>query len=253
MKYQLMIVEDEPIIRYGLVHDIEWHELGFHVEQEACNGKEALQLLVNNQPHAILTDIRMPIMDGLTLMTEVNRLYHQIKLVVISGYEDFEYARHALCCGAVGYIMKPTDDDEIKDTFGRLKEILDASISNHSDENQFENSTFIRLSDPVITQVLSYIEEHYQDKITLQSVAEFIHMNASYLSTYFKRLMGIGFKDYLVQIRMNKAKELLQKTNYKIYHIASMVGYDDCRHFNHVFKNTYGISASQARKKQAER
>lgn len=250
--YRMMIVEDELIIRNGLVHDIDWTSLGFEISQEACNGKDALRKLGAEQPHAILTDIRMPIMDGLKLMTEVNSRYSQIRLVVISGYDNFEYARHAMSCGAVGYIMKPTNDDEIRQTFTRLRLLLDAAAA---DCAPVSTPAFAAKEEdnPLISQIKACIAAQYQERITLASVAEEVHMNTSYLSTYFKKYTGTGFHEYLTQVRMIKAKELLLYTEHKIYSIAAMVGYDDCRHFNRIYKAVHGLCASQTRKNRISR
>jgi len=242
--YKLMIVEDEAIIRRGLIYSIDWGNMGFSVVSDAEDGKKALRLLNDNVPDVILTDIRMPIMDGLRLMSEVSEQYPQIKLVALSGYGDFSYAQHAIQCGALGYILKPTNDEEIKRVFCRVKLILDGTAAPALPKTRF--------LDPAIQRVEKYIGENFNEKITLNDVAKIAYMNPTYFSTFFKQKTGSSFRDYLTRIRMDKAKELTLTTDLKGYYISVMVGYDDYRHFSRLFREVHGISISELRKENRE-
>lgn len=242
--YKLMIVEDEGIIRRGLVNSIDWSNMGFSVVSDAEDGKKALRLLKDNIPDVILTDIRMPIMDGLKLMSEVSDQYPQIKLVVLSGYGDFFYAQHAIQCGALGYILKPTKDEDIKRVFYRVKLVLDG-IASAAVISELPKTRFL---DPVIQRVEKYISENFHEKITLNDVAKIAYMNPTYFSTYFKQKTGSSFRDYLTRIRMDKAKELALTTDLKGYYISVMVGYDDYRHFSKLFREIHGASIAEMRK-----
>ncbi len=109
---KIMIVDDEFIMRQGIRFMMRWEEEGYEIVGEASNGKEALDLIPKLQPHIILCDIAMPIMSGLDFIKIVNREYPDIKNVVLSSYDNFEYVREALLNGAVDYVLKPTLNSE---------------------------------------------------------------------------------------------------------------------------------------------
>lgn len=245
LMYKLMIVEDELPIRKGLVQAINWKSIGFAVTSDAENGKKAMQCLDAEIPDVILTDIRMPIMDGLELMSIVSERYPQVKLIVLSGYGDFSYAQHAIKCGVLGYILKPTKDEEIYQVFRKVKAVLDGSasfpVAKVPEQKKHDR-------DPVIERVEKFIDNSFSEKITLEAVARIAYMNPTYFSTFFKQKTGRSFKDYLTSVRMEKARELALTTDLKAYHIAVMVGYDDFRHFSRLFRSTTGMSVSELRK-----
>ena len=120
---KLLIVDDERIIRDGLKKRDIWKELGFSEVCVAANGKEALELIPDVNPDVVLTDIRMPLMDGLELLSEINTRYSNIKTIILSTYNDFEFARKGMELGAKAYLLKPTSNDEISRIF---KDIVDA-------------------------------------------------------------------------------------------------------------------------------
>jgi two-component system response regulator YesN len=127
MIYKLMIVDDERLIRQGLRKVIPWEDLGFKVIAEANSGKTALEAAINKgkEPQVILTDIKMPDMSGLELISQLRPHFPNLRSVVISGYSDFKYAVEALKLKVEDYILKPIDPEAIKETFSRLHRVLD--------------------------------------------------------------------------------------------------------------------------------
>ena len=111
--YRVIIVDDEPVIRRGLRETIEWDALGLEVAGEAANGTEALKLVREIRPEILITDIRMPEMDGIRLIQEVRDLDANIKITILSGYSDSEYLRAAIRLGVDNYLLKPIDNDEL--------------------------------------------------------------------------------------------------------------------------------------------
>lgn len=116
--YRVIIVDDEPIIRRGLRETIEWDSLGLEVAGEAADGAEALKLIEVIRPEILITDIRMPQMDGLALIREVRKLDYDVKITILSGYDDTDYLRAAIRLGVDNYLLKPIDNDEL---IGNLK------------------------------------------------------------------------------------------------------------------------------------
>ena len=111
--YRVIIVDDEPIVRKGLRETIEWDSLGLEVAGEAANGVEALRLVRSIRPEVLITDIRMPEMDGLELIREVRQLDFDVKITILSGYSDYDYLKAAIKLGVDNYLLKPIDNDEL--------------------------------------------------------------------------------------------------------------------------------------------
>ncbi|MFC0215616.1 response regulator [Paenibacillus chartarius] len=125
-RYRVLIVDDEPEIRMGHRLKVDWEELGMTVAGEASNGMEALELLESEPFDIALVDMNMPVMGGVSLMEACRERYPHLKLIVITGYEDFHYAKAALHSKAVSYLLKPVSRDELSEALGQLKERLDA-------------------------------------------------------------------------------------------------------------------------------
>ncbi len=126
MLYKIFLVDDEEWILSGLQEAVEWEKAGFCVSGAYTNGKEALAEIEKNPPDAILSDIKMPILDGISMVKELrNRGLEQIEVVFLSGYDDFELAQSSLRLGAVDYVLKPCTPEEIEEVFGRIREKLD--------------------------------------------------------------------------------------------------------------------------------
>lgn len=129
-KYRVILVDDEPIILRSLKAAIPWEELNLEIAGEAKNGEGALALVDKASPHIIVSDIRMPGIDGITLMKEVMSDHPHLLFIFISGYGEFEYAREALREGAFDYLLKPIDHDELTGTIERAVRTLQKRLEN---------------------------------------------------------------------------------------------------------------------------
>lgn len=132
--YKIMLVEDEAIIRRGIKRGVKWEENGFEIAAEAEDGEEALKLLEETGVDVILTDVKMPGMNGVELSKKVKEQYPQIEIVILSGFAEFEYAKAAVSFGAFEYMVKPVRKQEIEAVFGRLKEKLDRRSREEAEE-----------------------------------------------------------------------------------------------------------------------
>src|SRR5690554_2907780 len=113
MPYKVMVVDDEPMIRFGLVSCIDWKMEGFELIGEAANGASALRLLNDQHLDVLITDIKMPLMDGLELSRSLKQINPNVKVIIVSSYSDFGYAQQAVRLGVVmDYILKPTMEPE---------------------------------------------------------------------------------------------------------------------------------------------
>ncbi|MEG1157744.1 MAG: response regulator, partial [Christensenellaceae bacterium] len=138
--YRILIVDDEPIVRRGIKKSVNWNELDIEMVAEAENGVEALEQVISNQPDIILLDICMPRMDGLEFASIVKKKYPQIRIVIITGFHDFEYARTALRMGIDDYILKPiTKEDVVRIIKEQLEKIeKNAPIQNLGNDNKIK-------------------------------------------------------------------------------------------------------------------
>lgn len=260
--YQVMIVDDEPLIRNGLTSYTPWEDFEMTPAFTAANAADALAYIREHPVDVLITDIRMPDRTGLELIEDILQLGLKPQVILISGYDDFVFTKRAIQLKIVSdYILKPIDEDE-------LHHALESVLSNlkrtdiHSEENQpvvqeaRENlsslTSFVEESADYSSLVLSSIDllyQHYtQSELTLNQIADELGFTPNYLSVRFKEETGIGFNKYLLNIRIARAKELLPDVRYKIYEIAYMVGMNDEKYFSRIFKRETGETPVAYRK-----
>lgn len=129
--YKVLIVDDEPEIRLGLRLKVDWEELGLSIAGEAANGMEALEQLGRDAFDVVLTDMNMPVMDGLSFLDECRKLYPEITLIILTGYEDFSYAHAAVRHQARHYLLKPVARDELTEALLKVRRELDREQESH--------------------------------------------------------------------------------------------------------------------------
>lgn len=127
--YRVMLVDDEEEVRTSIIKKIDWERAGYEVVGDAENGEEALEKAAVLEPDLVITDIRMPFMDGLTLGSRLRELMPSIKLVIFSGFDDFEYAKQAIKINVVEYVLKPVNVEELTSILEKIKVILDNEIA----------------------------------------------------------------------------------------------------------------------------
>ena len=384
MNWKVVIVEDEDLLRNGLIKVIPWEKLGFTVAGEADNGKEGLELVLKLQPEVVLTDIRMAQMDGLTMAEKIHEWDPKIRIVFISGYDEFDYARRALKVGAAEYILKPIQIEQVEkilkelndglneensalleyrklkkleeqyyneqeaakmeyaEECERITDVKNASadslnFTNYDKQNLVRAVTggnqeeieqeweklyeelgnrnvishmhlilivtsifesLVKASADVkeeIQEVQGKPMEHYHriisrgkraeilaelkeyslnlgrcfakshpqtglkraiqfmnqeygnENLLMADVAKYAYISPSYLSMLLKKETGKTFIEYLTSIRMEYARQLLQKTEMKNYEIAQACGFANATYFSTVFKNIYGESPTSFR------
>lgn len=123
--YKIMIVDDEEEIRLGIIKRMNWESFGFVVVGDAENGQEALEKAEKLEPDVIMTDIRMPFMDGLELGNRLAEILPSTKIIVFSGYDDFEYAKQAIKINVIEYLLKPINSAQLTEVLKKLKIRLD--------------------------------------------------------------------------------------------------------------------------------
>ena len=126
--YRIILVDDEEEVRKGIINKINWELAGFALVGDAENGEEALEKIEQLDPDVVITDIRMPYMDGLTLTERIRQKYPSIKVLIFSGFDDFEYAQQAIKLNVTEYILKPVNVEELTGILNRVKVNLDEEI-----------------------------------------------------------------------------------------------------------------------------
>jgi two-component system response regulator YesN len=406
---KVMIVDDEMIVRVGMKSIINWQQFGFELVGEAGNGKEALADINEYDPDIVITDIKMPIMDGLSLIEEARKLPKIPMFIILSNYNEFDIVKEGMKLGAVDYILKykmsseqllkilndtrdkiekssknieekkqidyqiqknipvmrrrffndMINDDSINEReFNQIKDFLAIRFDLSSvccmtikfknyhelelmDEKDMAmiNISIISITEEIITDcfegycidmsfgeycvILSmkkglakindqlietrnrlnemlysylnlrfritfgpasqgiagirssyrealkimdpqsdrlnenyhstilkakeYIEKNYDKDLMTQDVANYVNLSRSYFSMLFSEYMNICCSDYITKVRIDKAKDLLENTDYKVYKISELIGYGDCHYFSRVFKKVVGVTPLEYR------
>lgn len=248
--FRAVIADDEETIRNGLKKLIESYDLNLTVSGTAKDGEEALQLITKYQPEIILMDINMPFMNGLEVIEKIKELDSDAKIIIISGYDKFNYAQKALELGVYSYLLKPIQFREFKNI---IIKAMDSYSKRMWEINKIKESDYDMASHKSIScQVVNYIKEHFtQNDLTLNMMSEHLHISQSYITKIVKQKTGANFTDYLNNLRINMAiKILLDKDkSCTINEIAEMVGYSSQHYFSRAFKNYTGLSPLQYKNK----
>jgi YesN/AraC family two-component response regulator len=256
--YHLLLVEDEEVIRRGIRHLVARVSNQFSVAGEAAHGREALAYLERQLPDAVLTDIRMREMDGLSLIGKIRERYADMPVVVISGYDDFSYAQRALRYGVTDYLLKPINRLELVAALEKIKTALDRKKAGpNSPETNAVQDGDGRTADEcgetrrLIRKVQEHIRAHPDGDLRLQALADLVHVHPTYLSQLFKAETNMNVSDFIASVRMERAKYLLRHTELKIYDVARLSGYLSPKHFMLVFKQQVGCTPSEYRERRA--
>ena len=251
--YKVVIVDDEPIIVEGLRRSIQWESYHCEVVATAGNGQEGLALFEKLRPDIVVSDIRMPHMDGLTMIASMKSQYPDMEISILTGFQDFEYARQAIRLGVTRFLVKPSKMDELQEAVETMVKNLQAKGITSAEPECAENKESAEpegnseANSFIVTNALRYMEEHYQEKLKLQDVADRVYVSQWHLSKLLNRYKEQSFSDILNNIRIEKAKELLKNPSLRIGDIADMVGFLDVAHFSRVFKKQTGVSANEYR------
>lgn len=239
---KLLIADDEDAIRNGIEKYVQLHTDCFENIYTADNGESALEQIIMHRPEIMLLDVRMPLKNGLEVMKEARELGILPVTIILSGYDEFDYAQKALRFGASDYLLKPMRSSDM------LKYLLEL-VDQHFGKQEMEEEDDSKNIAPAVAKATAYIKEHYSENLTLQLVAEQTGITGGYLSTLFSQCLDRGFVEYLNEVRIEHAGIYLQQNYLKTYEIAYKVGFNDEKYFSKVFKKIMGLSPAEYRKK----
>ncbi len=240
---KILVVDDEVTVRKGIILGVDWAAMDCVVVGEAADGEEGLQAAKRYQPNLIITDVRMPKMDGIQMLEALRESGNHVHAILLTAYDDFEYARSALRLGADDYLLKPFRDQELVAAIMRVRQKVQR-ISNLT----YEDTLPLKKGDKskYVMEAMNYIAGHYGDAdISITTIANALGVSEGHLSHLFKKETSYTIIAYLTQYRIHTAMKLLRDCRYKVYEVAYMVGYQDVTYFSSTFKKITGIPPSE--------
>lgn len=249
--YKVIVVEDEFLLCENLLKKISGLDMGFQVIDTAEDGESALSLIEKHLPHLVITDIKMPIMDGLELCKELHTFYPSIQLLIISGYNEFELAQTAIEYGVKGFLLKPISAAKLESALSKIKITLDSQTNEVT--SILSKNSIAMSKEQIADCVEQYLKENFSRQISLGAISEKMGFSADYLSHLYKNKKNSSPIKYLTALRINHAKHLLvNHPDLDVETIGQMSGYPDPVYFSKAFKKQTGVYPSQFAKIQKE-
>lgn len=231
-QFSVIVAEDEDLIRSGLIRKINESNHDIVIVGEATHGKEALELIEQFQPQLVITDIRMPVMDGLTLIKHIYEYFPRTNVIITSGYADFEYARSAMKYNVQHYLLKPIKQKELSQVLDDIRSsMLEQPIVRTGDAHQ------------TVQAIQQYLRKHFYEEVSLELLANHFNFSPAYLSKIFIKHTGEAPSKYLAKLRLNEAKHLLKyRKDLSVKEVGEQVGYNDPFYFSRIFKQATGLT-----------
>ncbi len=251
--YTLLILDDEDLIRQGIKTLIDLKSLSISTVLEAADGLQALELLQKHPVDFVLADINMPKMNGLSFAKQAKLQNPNMKIALITGYDDLDYAVSAVKIGVDDYVLKPVSRTDVIDILRNLidkkqqeqqkTELLQIAsdlVVHNTEENDTQKETILR-----------FIQEQLANpSLSLSMAAKATGFSEGYFSQLFKKWFSVPFREYVLHLRLEKSKFLLLSTQSKNYEIAAAVGIADPNYFSACFKREYRMTPTEFRLKQ---
>ena len=244
--YKVVLIDDESIIVEGLKSVIAWEKFDCRVVDTAFNAANGTKAIRKHSPHILFTDIKMPDMDGLSMLAGLKSEYPNMQVAILTGFRNFEYGQQAVRLGVTRLLLKPCPMNELEEALGTMianlkeAEVEGSAEMDASESEQSANSFIVR-------QAIGYLDENYKEKITLQDVADYCYVSQWHLSKLLNKHMEKSFYNLLNESRIKVDKKLLEDPSLRVCDISEMVGYADTGHFSRVFKKVVGLSANTYR------
>lgn len=233
MSCRVCIIDDEPWTSVEAEHTIDFSRFGFRYDAHYEDPLEALRRIPSQDYSLILVDIRMPQMDGLTLIERLKAAGVKARFAILSGYSDFDYARSAIRLGVEDYFVKPIDPEEIHRFLQRLSKDMDRSAPP-------ENGNF--------DEVLDYVRLHLNEKLRLEDLSEALNYSRNYLCALFQKHLNTTFLQYLTGERLHLAMRLLSETTMSLNEIALRCGFGDQAYLSRVFRHSLNTTPNEYRR-----
>jgi two-component system response regulator YesN len=237
-KIKIMLVEDEAVVREGYRKLFDWNRHGYTIVSEAGDGLSAVSLASEYRPDVILMDINIPIMSGLDAIAAIQKQLPSAVFVIISGYNEFNYAQQAIRLGVSDYLLKPVKFEELSAVMQKTR----LEILRHG---RYKDDT---AEAKRIYKIICYLNDHLEDDISLKKLSEVFYLHPSYLSQLFKTETGMNYHEYLMKLRIERAKQFLSTSDLSVSQIAEKTGFGNYRTFSAAFRQLEKTSPSEFRR-----
>lgn len=239
----VLIVDDEAYMTEYIKNLVDWENYGFDRVLTATGGSLARDLLCQHKPELLITDIRMPKISGLDLSALIEEKEYPTKVIIISGYSDFEYAKQAMRYGVSEYLVKPVLQEDFVETLERiLQKYFETDAGGAAGKTDI-----LQDKNDVVEYVKKYIRENFDRDLSLEALGAVVHLHPSYLSKIFKEVSDRNLSAYVTDVKMQKAAEFLAQSDRKVWDIMNQLGYQKSQHFSKLFKERYGMTPNRYR------
>lgn len=250
--YKVLLVEDEEVIRKGLIYMVDWAGLGCEIIGEAGNGAKGAEMIRRLQPDIVITDLKMPILSGIQMLVDTME-GARYEAIIISGYEDFAYAKTAIHLGVSEYLLKPLEADEVQAALQKAVQKVDhkrgflqLQYEYMQDRKRILDLESIEdgipLSAAYARAMVQFIKENYREQISIDDLSRKLMVRSDQLNQWFKDAAGYSFDEFLKRYRIHHAVGMLLSTEKKLHEIAEETGFHDYKEFIAVFKQYVGYA-----------
>lgn len=252
---RVLLVDDEYFMIEGLTKYIPWPDLGVDEVLAEDDPTRALAIAYEKKPNILITDIRMPKMDGIELAQRIHEKLPDCNILFLTAYNEKEYLKSAIYLRAVGYLEKPVDREELCAEIRKIasdikarNEQVSPKTKNRADEKDIStllNGTKRDMTVLYAARIKEIIDDQYTNsEFTIETIARSVHLSMQYVCRIFKEATDETINSYLVSVRISKAKELIRDEGIRLEDIATRVGYRSPNHFAKIFREHEGVNPS---------
>ncbi|MBR0030736.1 MAG: response regulator [Treponema sp.] len=247
--YNLLLVDDEKLEREALTLFTKKSSLAakFSAIEQCANGNELVKKVPEFKPDIIILDIKMPGLNGLEALQKLREDGSDAVVIISSAYNQFDFAVKAMQLGVINFLVKPVKEAVFVEALGQAVSVLEKSSGATGEPNETGGKT--KQFPESVQKICKYIEENYKKPINLDDIAEHCSYSRYHISHIFHDVSGFTVFSYLLEVRMQKAKELLQNSSLSIKEISHEIGFSDQNYFSNVFKRQIGLSPVEFRTK----
>ena len=258
--YTLLIADDDLVTREGLVRHVPFAKLGITTVRTTDDGQNALALCAQIRPDIVLSDIRMPRMDGIAFVSALRRELPDTVVLFMSAFTEKEYFKSAIQLRAIRFVEKPIDMDEMVSALSdavtqvraareRQARYPEPAVESEPSGHEEPRAQTPTVQNPTVQAVMRYTRQHFADpSLSVETLSAHVGLTAAYLSALFKQATGNTLNRFITDIRIGHAKKLLH-THTRVGNIARAVGFYDSDYFAKVFRKHTGMTPSDYRKR----
>ncbi|MGP1588544.1 MAG: response regulator transcription factor [Oribacterium sp.] len=248
--FSVVLIDDNKIAVEGICRSTDWKKFDCELIGKAYNGLDGLKLIYRTDPDIAVIDIKMPGFDGLEIIRRLHEETYDTQFIIISGYDNFKYAKDAIHYGVSDYLLKPVMVEELESALtnviakiqknGRHQMVRKMRDMRGAEQQLYAIHSRLSSLSPSVTEAIRYIDRHIDQNIALSDIGKELVLSTAYFSKIFKKETGLNFVQYVTLVKMENARKLLRNPRNRVNEVARMVGYKDYRYFYDVFKRIYG-------------